>query len=1004
MHNKTLGSNSISADAGNRKYWRTPEERDEPIAAAESAHGEFGPDVLNNALPANVVSRRGFLGVLGASAALATVGCDNHQRTIVPYTKRPAEIIPGVANYYASTFPEGKRSYPVLVKTREGRPIHIMGNDEHPRFKGKTSTRAIADISALYDPDRLRSPRFEQRPIAWSDVEKALVAALTTAKRDGTGVLLLTGASGSPSQDALLAQLKVSVPTLDVIHWEPAVSDSARAGCKAAFGVDLELQPKLGEADVIVSFGCDFLNGEDPVAIGEFSAKRNPEPPGRAMNRLWVFEGALSLTGANADERFPMRPSQLPQLAFALARDLHIKAGIELPAEVNVPAVPADVVSRLGIDAAVWSQLIADLARSRSRAVVLCGDELSPEAHVAVHLLNSMLKSVAIETRPGLPLASLQDLQRLVTSMLAGRYSMAVLWNINPVYAYPDPEQWNAAFAKVATRVWIGSVADESAAQCQWVLPANHWLESWGDFGPAEVLTLQQPVVAPLFDTREPEDLILASLKGLGMQVPRDYRTFVRERWNREVKPTDTLVPFEQQFTAWLHDGLFQRSLVTQASAVSLQAAAVNLAASATVSNSEQAKFELVLRPGLQVFDGRYANNGWLQELPDPITKNTWGNPLVLGPDDARELGLANGDITTLELGATELRLPVLIQPGQAKGVLSLSLGYGRTTGSVARGVGVNAFPLVGLNTSTPHLRFGAKLSKTHDHMRLPVTQAHHRLEGRDLVRSFTPAQYAAELERPRKKVELVTLYPDQEFPEHKWGMAIDLSKCVGCSACVVACQSENNIATVGPEQVERGREMHWIRIDSYYEGSDSNPKVVHQPMLCQHCDTAPCENVCPVNATNHSSDGLNQMVYNRCVGTRYCANNCPYKVRRFNFFEYTAEKSEPADLVYNPEVTVRPRGVMEKCSFCVQRIEDGRMRAKTEHRPVRDGEITPACAAACPSGAIVFGDLKDPQSRVARQSRDARGYKVLEEIGTRPAITYLADLTNPALSGGSNE
>jgi MoCo/4Fe-4S cofactor protein with predicted Tat translocation signal len=1000
---KIIGSTLVLAAAGERKYWRSLEERDEPIAATESAHSEFGPDVLNNALPSSVVSRRGFLGVLGATAALATAGCESHQRTIVPYTRRPVEIIPGVANYYASTFPEGKRSYPVLIKTREGRPIHITGNDEHPRFKGKTSTRAIADISALYDPDRLRSPRFEQRPTTWSEVEKALVAALT-AKGDGTRALLLTGASASPSRDALLAQLKANVPALDVIYWEPAVSDSAREGCKAAFGESLELQPKLSEADVIVSFGADFLNGEDPVAISEFASKRSPEQPGHAMNRLWVFEGSLTLTGANADERFPIRPSRLPRLAFALARDLHIRAGVELPAGVNVPAVPDDVVATLGIEAAVWSELIADLARSRSRAVVLCGDELSPEAHVAVHLLNTMLKSAAIEARPGLPLASLRELQRAVTSMQAGRYSMAVLWNINPAYAYPNPEQWSAAFAKVAARFWIGSVADESASQCQWILPCNHWLESWGDFGPAEVLTLQQPVVAPLYDTRQPEDLILASLKGLGVQVPSDYRTFVRERWNREVKPADTLVPFEQQFTASLHDGVFQRYLVTPVLVRSLQAAAVNAAVPVTLPKIGDAQFELMLRPGLQVFDGRYANNGWLQELPDPITKNTWGNPLVLAPDDARELGLVNGDITRLELGGRVLRLPVLVQPGQAKGVLALSLGYGRTTGTVARGVGVNAFPLVGLDTSTAHLRSGVKLSKTPDHVRLPLTQAHHRLEGRDVVRSFTPSQYAAEVASPRKKIGLVTLYPDQKFPEHKWGMAIDLSKCVGCSACVVACQSENNIATVGPEQVERGREMHWIRIDSYYEGSDSNPKVVHQPMLCQHCDTAPCENVCPVNATNHSSDGLNQMVYNRCVGTRYCANNCPYKVRRFNFFEYTAEKTEPADLVYNPEVTVRPRGVMEKCSFCVQRIEDGRMRAKTEHRAVRDGEITTACAAACPSGAIVFGDLKDPQSRVARQSRDARGYKVLEEVGTRPAITYLADLTNPALSGGSNE
>jgi len=348
--------------------------------------------------------------------------------------------------------------------------------------------------------------------------------------------------------------------------------------------------------------------------------------------------------------------------------------------------------------------------------------------------------------------------------------------------------------------------------------------------------------------------------------------------------------------------------------------------------------------------------------------------------------------------------VPVFVQPGQAKGVLALALGYGRTMGAVARGVGTNAYPFVGADSASPHIRSGVKATKTAGAVRLPMTQGHHRMQGRELVEMLTLSEFVASANTPRKKVELLTLYEEQKFPEHKWGMAIDLSACVGCSACVVACQSENNIATVGPEQVERGREMHWLRIDSYYEGTEENPKVVHQPMLCQHCDSAPCENVCPVNATNHSDEGLNQMAYNRCVGTRYCANNCPYKVRRYNFFDYTSDKTEPADLKYNPEVTVRPRGVMEKCSFCVQRIEDAKMRAKVEHRELRDGEPTPACAAACPSDAIIFGDLKKHDSRVSQMEKNRRGYKVLEELGTRPAITYLASISNPAVEGGSHE
>jgi molybdopterin-containing oxidoreductase family iron-sulfur binding subunit len=378
----------------------------------------------------------------------------------------------------------------------------------------------------------------------------------------------------------------------------------------------------------------------------------------------------------------------------------------------------------------------------------------------------------------------------------------------------------------------------------------------------------------------------------------------------------------------------------------------------------------------------------------------TWDNPLLRSVADAQRLKLEDGDLVNLDVAGTSLRLPVVLQPGQAKGVVALALGYGRTTGEMAAGKGVNAFPLLALDPSAPNLRTGVQVATAGGSKTLSRTQAHHRVDGDDIIRSWTLAEFAQETKGHGQEAELATLYPDQRFPEHKWGMVIDLAACVGCAGCSVACQSENNVPVVGPEQVAKGREMHWIRLDSYYEGSADNPTVVHQPMLCQHCDDAPCENVCPVNATNHSPEGLNQMVYNRCVGTRYCANNCPYKVRRFNFLEYTADKVEPESLIYNPEVTVRPRGVMEKCTFCVQRIEDVKIRAKGDDRPIQDGEITPACAAACPTDAIVFGDLKDPKSKVSQLAKANRRYKVLEELGVKPAITYLANLKNPALEG----
>ena len=986
------------------KYWRSLEERDETLPARKAAHDEFAPETLNDSLPTSTVSRRGFLGIVGATAAIATAACTTRERTIVPYTKRPKEIIPGVANYYASTFPEGPRSYSVLVKTREGRPIHITGNDEHPRLKGKTSPRAVADISALYDPDRIRQPQFEGRPSTWAEAEKALSAALVAARRESKAVLLVTGASDSPTRKGLLANLKATLPTLEHFRYEPALADSTAAAARTAFGVPVRMRPHLQDASVIVSFGADFLNGEDPQAIADFTAQRRPDNPVSSMNRLWVFEGPLSLTGANADQRFPVKPSRMAALAFALSHDLNSRHGIALPPGVTLPPIPGNLAQSEGITNDAWEKLIADLARAKTRAAVLCEGAASADTQVAVHLLNSMLGSTAVEYFPTEANSSLEELQSAIKGMNAGHYAAAILWGANPAYSFPKAEQWQAAFAKIPLRASIGLTEDESASQCQWLLPSHHWLESWGDFDDHELLTLQQPAIGPLYDTRQGEDIILSLLRALGAAVPEDYHAYLRRRWQREVQPTDSPLPFDRFFEAVLHDGVYRRENSPGANSLAIQFASINDSARRAMATVPGNGFELVLRPGTQVHDGRYANNAWLQELPDPITKNTWGNPLMLSVSDAGELGLKNGDIVELELDGTQAKLPVIVQPGQAKGLLALALGYGRTQGSVARGVGVNGYPFVGLDSTSPHSRSSAKLAKTMGKVRLAMTQGHHRMEGRDIVRSFTLAEFANEAHHPRKKVELTTLYPDQRFPEHKWGMTIDLAACVGCAACVVACQSENNIATVGPEQVERGREMHWIRIDSYYEGKEDNPKVVHQPMLCQHCDSAPCENVCPVNATNHSPDGLNQMVYNRCVGTRYCANNCPYKVRRYNFFDYTSEKTEPADLVYNPEVTVRPRGVMEKCTFCVQRIEDARMRAKTEHRSVREGDIVPACAAACPSEAIVFGDLKNAQSRVAQLSASKRGYRVIEEVGTRPAITYLADLKNPATLGGTHE
>ncbi|MBP1773489.1 MAG: quinol:cytochrome c oxidoreductase iron-sulfur protein precursor [Holophagaceae bacterium] len=712
-----------------------------------------------------------------------------------------------------------------------------------------------------------------------------------------------------------------------------------------------------------------------------------------AINRLWVLEGPLTLTGTNADQRVPVAPSRLGAVAFALAKELAAK-GLALPAGTDLSALAAGVPQGVEIPAKTWSNLVSDLLHAGRHAVVLCGAQMPAEAHQAAHLLNALLGSEGVAVRPAEPLATVQDLDVAVQGMAAGRYAAAIFWDVNPAYAFPEAAAWKDALAKVPFRAWIGLVEDETAAQCQLLLPESHWLESWGDFTTEGAEVLQQPTVGTLYDTRQGEDVLLGALRALSAQAPEAYHAYLQARWQKSLP---ALVTFEQA----LHDGLVKVPAAKAAPA--FKGASVAAAVKQAMGRKADAGLELVLFPGFATHDGRHANNSWLQETPDPISKMTWDNPVAVSVQDAQALGIQEGDLVTLTLEGTTLRLPAVLQPGQAKGVLALALGYGRATGGVAKGVGVNAFPLMGLDAATANVRGGARLAKAGGRKELSRTQSHHRMEGRDIVRSLTMEEFAHNPKGHHHMPELVSLYEDQTFPDHKWGMVIDLAACTGCSACVVACQSENNVPVVGPEQVARGREMHWIRIDRYYEGELENPKVVHQPMLCQHCDSAPCENVCPVNATNHSPDGLNQMAYNRCVGTRYCANNCPYKVRRFNFLEYTAYKTEPETLVNNPEVTVRPRGVMEKCSFCVQRINDVKIRAKGEGRSILDGEITTACMAGCPSDAIVFGDLKNPKSKVAQLVAASRAYRVLEEVGAKPAITYLADLKNPALEGGSH-
>jgi molybdopterin-containing oxidoreductase family iron-sulfur binding subunit len=951
------------------------------------------------------VSRRRFLALMGASAAVATgAGCKpaKDRAAIVPYTKKQEEIVPGIADYYASTFQEGEVAYSVLVKAREGRPIHVEGNDEHPVYRGKTSFHATADLLGLYDPDRLRAPALDGRPCEWKEAMDYLGRGLKDAGRSGRGILLVTPAVLSPSRKALLARLAEALPGLRHVQWEPAADHNAREAERALFGEVRLARYHFERTKVIVALEADFLGtlGDSVSAIAGFASMRRPNSPTGPMNRLYVFEGGMSLTGSKADVRVPIRPSDLARIAFGLVRAVHLKGGRALPAGLELSALDAFAPDRLPAAkpfAAQLDALVRDLCAAGDKALVLAGPAASVQAHVACRILNSMLRSegVTVSTDLAAPaLASADDFKMLVDEMTAGKFAAALFWDVNAAYDYPDDGAWKAAMEKIPLRVRIGLLADETAATCSLVLPVNHWLESWNDFETSrEVMTLQQPLVAPLYQTLQGEDILLHCLAGLGRPAAETYLGWLKDRWRTEVQPKDSPIPFARFWNACLHDGLVRRT--TEPTPVRRLDGATCARAAGQAAKVESGKMELVLDVDPRLYDGRYGNNGWLQEMPDPVTKTSWGNPLSIAPADANRLHLKNGDMVSLGKGPA---LPILRQPGQAEGVLRLTLGHGRWRGSVASQVGTRAWAFAG--APARRVLSVESVQPTGGRQDLALSQDHDTKDGRDIARQWSLAEYARKPQHELEREELPSLYPKQEQKGPRWGMAIDLSSCVGCGACVVACQSENNVAVVGPEQVLKGRAMHWIRVDRYYEGDPASPSVVHEPMLCQHCDNAPCETVCPVQATNHGPDGINQMAYNRCVGTRYCANNCPYKVRRFNFLDFTSETPESMQLAFNPEVTVRPRGVMEKCTFCVQRIRNADQIAKREKRPLRDADVVPACGAACPASAIVFGDIANPESEVSKVSRSNRGFHVLEELGTKPAITYLAALKNPAGRG----
>ncbi|MCS7157933.1 MAG: TAT-variant-translocated molybdopterin oxidoreductase [Blastocatellia bacterium] len=970
-------------------FWRSLEELAEDPTFVQFLKSEFPTPAPEG------VDRRTFLKLMGASLALAGLSsaCTRQPtEQIFPYTRAPEEIIPGKPLFYATAMVFGGFATGLIVESHMGRPTKIEGNPQHPSSLGATDVFAQAAILMLYDPDRSQVVLHRGGINTWTAFWGALgIERERWEATRGAGLRILTETVTSPTLADQLRQVLARFPEARWHQYEPVSRDHQKAGARLAFGRIVDAQYRLREARVVLSLEADFLTwGPNHLRQArEFISRRRAETEMAQWNRLYVFESTPSLTGAIADHRFSVRSSAIELIARALARRL----GVE---------VPEPDLASLGVDPRLVEAIARDLERHRGESLVLVGETQPPFVHAIGHALNSRLGNVGrtvVYTEPveAEPMEQMASLRELAEDMEAGRVDVLFIFGANPVYTAPADLQFAERMNRVRLRVHLGLYADETAQLCHWHLPESHFLEAWSDGrAPDGTVTIMQPLIAPLYETRSAHE-VLAALLG---QVERSGYEIVREYWQRrfEAGRIGAFPDFETFWRTALHEGIVPDTHLPPVS-VSVQWEAIKAEAAKRPARAPEG-VEIVFRPDPTVWDGRFANNGWLQELPKPLTKLTWDNAALISPSLAERLGVKNGDVIELQRGDRRVLAPVWIMPGQATETVTVHLGYGRwRAGRVGSHLGFNAYRL--RTSAAPWFEAGIELRRTDRRHELVSTQNHHSMEGRHLVRVATLDEYQA---NPQFARELghdpppdLTLYPEHRYDGYSWGMVIDLNACIGCNACVIACQAENNIPVVGKREVKIGRAMHWIRIDRYFEGRDlERPDIYHQPVLCMHCDQAPCEVVCPTGATVHSHEGLNQMAYNRCVGTRYCSNNCPYKVRRFNFRLYADWTTETLKMQRNPDVTVRSRGVMEKCTYCVQRINAARIEAKKQERTIRDGEILTACQQACPTEAIIFGNLNDPESRVARLKAHVLNYGILTELNTRPRTTYLARLRNP--------
>ncbi|HKH97560.1 MAG TPA: TAT-variant-translocated molybdopterin oxidoreductase [Candidatus Sulfotelmatobacter sp.] len=966
------------------EYWRSLEELAASEAFQEALHREF-PKGASEWV--DTVSRRGFLKVMGASLGLAGMtGCVRLPlEPIVPYVRQPENVVPGRPMYYATAMTLGGYASPLLVESHLGRPTKVEGNDQHPASLGGTDIFAQASILGLYDPDRSQTVTSMGDVRSWKAFLGAIRGPLSAQKAlKGAGIRILTPTISSPTLADQLRNFLQIYPEAKWHVYEPVNRDNVLEGAKLAFGQPVDTHYDLSKADVIVSLDADFVYAGFPGNtryIRDFAARRNPDSGN--MNRLYVIESTPSSTGAKADHREPVRAHEVESVARSLADSIAPTLENLVAALKILPDVAA-----------------ADLRQHPGSGVIIAGDHQPPAVHALAHAINHQLGNIGTtvfysDPVDANPVNQTESIKDLVADMRAGKVDLLVILGGNP--AYDAPADLNFADAltnsKIPLCVHLGLYQNETAELCHWHVSQAHELEAWGDARAYDgTVSIIQPLIAPLYEGKSALEFV-ALLSG---QADATGYDLVRAYWQKQHAGAD----FEQFWRKSLHDGWIAG---TAFGPKDLRFASVSPKIGEPPQSDPNA-IELNIRRDPTIYDGQFSNNGWLQELPKPMTKLTWDNAVLIGPKMAARLGIKTEDVVELELNGRKAKGPVWIQAGHPDNSVTITLGYGRKrAGRVGTAQGFDAYAL--RTSAAPWITTGLQIHKTGETYKLASTQGYQSMDTPDgghrpLVRETTLEEYRkdpafAKEDEPAPGLTLYEPYP-YKSEDYAWGMTIDLNSCVGCNNCMVACQSENNIAVVGKEQVVIGRHMHWIRVDAYYQGDRDNPKAFFQPVPCMQCENAPCEVVCPVGATNHSTEGLNDMVYNRCVGTRYCSNNCPYKVRRFNFLLFQDWDTPQYKMMRNPDVSVRSRGVMEKCTYCVQRINERRIDAEREDRKINDTELQTACQQSCPAGAIIFGNINDPNSKVSKLKAQSRNYSLLGELNTRPRTTYLAEVRNP--------